>query len=222
MEQTIAPNTEAKYPSNSFAATYLATLEEQAVAYIESNDNYRMDGDFAALLRSYKGTYIISLPISASNPDPEDPVPVLPALLVMTIDDGNLVGQDILLVDDQHRAWGLYQALVKLQSTLNDAYYAQQEANNVFVDVLVDADAAPAEAVLVDSTFEEETDRETLVNLLVRMKERSSFPYEIDLSEEHAVTLVIDADLPEKNRPKAVFLFNAKEELEDVYAENAQ
>lgn len=221
MEQTTAPNTEAKYPSNSFAATYLATLEEQAVAYIESNDNYRMDGDFAALLRSYKGTYIISLPISASKSnDPEDPMPVLPSLLVMTIDDGNLVGQDILLVDDQHRAWGLYQALVKLQSTLNDAYFAQQEANNVFVDVLVDADAAPAEAVIVDdSTFEEETDREALVNLLLRMKEKSSYPYEIDLSEESAVTLVIDTDLSEAKRSKAVFIFNVKDELEDVYVQ---
>jgi hypothetical protein len=218
MEQTTPPNTEAKYPSNSFAATYLATLEEQAVAYIESNDNYRMDGDFAALLRSYKGTYIISLPISASNPDPEDPMPVLPALLVMTIDDGNLVGQDILLVDDQHRAWGLYQALVKLQYKLNDAYYAQQEVQGV--DVLV---SAPAEAVIVDdSTFEEETDRQTLVNLLVRMKEKSSYPYAIDLSDEPAVTVVIDTDLTKEMRTKAVFLFNSKDELEDMYVEDVK
>lgn len=245
---------------DTFADLYKASLDENFVAFIETNDNYRIDGDLAVLLRSYGLKYIISLPLSARKVDESDTLPVTPSLIVLAIDeDGGLAGQDILVVDEQHRAWGVFQALVKLQEALDEQYFieAEEEAfDQTFVKPqnqctedeetlypapepknvplpdlgpLPDLDQPLNQCTAEDhealhEVVEEqpfETDREALVNLLVTMKDRANFPYEIDLSEDNEVRLLIDNG-DEQPKDRVVFIFQKDtDSLHEAFVEPA-
>jgi len=211
---------------DTFYDLFKTMLDRDQIAYIETNDNFHPETSdlIADYVREADIKFIISLPISAALPDDGD-LSAIQALLVHTIEkDGSLAGQDVVLVNEDHRGWSVFLALVKLQDALDVVFFDKEETVEVvgpkctvkFDDGTIGA-FVPGGEVLTNTDEKNanarRSDKSVFKELLEQMKERSSFEYDISEDDDGDIVLSIN-EFGENN--EVMFLFSKSGDLLDA------